>query len=93
MLPQEIIKTKRDNHVLSEEQIDIFVRGVVDESVTEGQIAAMAMAPTEGMARQLVGNDFAGNIYDISITTGATTNPRSAGSANLLGIAAFRNFL
>ncbi|MFT6793803.1 MAG: thymidine phosphorylase [Rubritalea sp.] len=44
MLPQEIIKTKRDNQVLSKEQIDFFISGVVDESVTEGQIAALAMA-------------------------------------------------
>lgn len=44
MLPQEIIKTKRDNHTLSKEQIEFFIKGVVDESVTEGQIAALAMA-------------------------------------------------
>ncbi|MFT5905432.1 MAG: thymidine phosphorylase, partial [Cryomorphaceae bacterium] len=44
MLPQEIIKTKRDDQVLSKEQIDFFIRGVADESVTEGQIAALAMA-------------------------------------------------
>ncbi len=44
MLPQEIIKTKRDNQALSKEQIDFFITGVVDESVTEGQIAALAMA-------------------------------------------------
>lgn len=44
MLPQEIIKTKRDNQALSKEQIDFFISGVVDESVTEGQIAALAMA-------------------------------------------------
>jgi thymidine phosphorylase len=44
MLPQEIIKTKRDDKVLSKEQIEFFIRGVVDESVTEGQIAALAMA-------------------------------------------------
>ena len=44
MIPQEIIKTKRDNKVLSQEQIEFFIKGVVDESVTEGQIAALAMA-------------------------------------------------
>ncbi len=44
MLPQEIIKTKRDSQALSKEQIDFFISGVVDESVTEGQIAALAMA-------------------------------------------------
>jgi thymidine phosphorylase len=35
---------KRDNQALSKEQIDFFISGVVDESVTEGQIAALAMA-------------------------------------------------
>ncbi|MGJ8655898.1 MAG: thymidine phosphorylase [Akkermansiaceae bacterium] len=44
MLPQEIIKTKRDGQILSQEQLEFFIRGVVDESVTEGQIAALAMA-------------------------------------------------
>jgi len=44
MIPQEIIKTKRDNCGLSKEQIDFFISGVVNGSVTEGQIAAFAMA-------------------------------------------------
>lgn len=44
MLPQEIIKTKRDNGVLNQEEIQFFINGVVDGSVTEGQIAALAMA-------------------------------------------------
>jgi thymidine phosphorylase len=43
-LPQEIIRKKRDGGVLSAEEIRFFVRGITDDSVTEGQIAAFAMA-------------------------------------------------
>jgi len=44
MLPQEIIKKKRDGLTLSTEELNEFVRGVTDESVTEAQIAAFTMA-------------------------------------------------
>ena len=43
-LPQEIIRKKRDGGILSAEEIQFFVRGITDNSVTEGQIAAFAMA-------------------------------------------------
>ena len=43
-LPQEIIRKKRDGQALSESEIDFFVRGITDQSVSEGQIAALAMA-------------------------------------------------
>jgi thymidine phosphorylase len=43
-LPQEIIRKKRDGGILSAEEIRFFVRGIPDGSVTEGQIAALAMA-------------------------------------------------
>ncbi|ATZ10538.1 thymidine phosphorylase [Erwinia amylovora] len=43
-LPQEIIRKKRDGHALSEEEIRQFINGVRDNSVSEGQIAALAMA-------------------------------------------------
>jgi thymidine phosphorylase len=43
-LPQEIIRKKRDGGVLSAQEIEFFVRGIPDGSVTEGQIAALAMA-------------------------------------------------
>lgn len=52
MLPQEIIRAKRDRHVLSSEQITAFVRGITSGSVSEGQIAAFAMAVYfNGMSR------------------------------------------
>ena len=43
-LPQEIIRKKRDGGALSTEEIQFFVRGITDGGVTEGQIAALAMA-------------------------------------------------
>ncbi|WP_333620640.1 thymidine phosphorylase, partial [Pantoea septica] len=42
-LPQEIIRKKRDGQTLSEEEIRFFINGVRDNSVSEGQIAALAM--------------------------------------------------
>lgn len=44
MLAQEIIRKKRDGGVVSNEEIDFFVRGMTDGSVSEGQISAFAMA-------------------------------------------------
>lgn len=44
LLPQEIIRGKRDGAALSRAQIDAFVRGVADGDIGEGQIAALAMA-------------------------------------------------
>jgi thymidine phosphorylase len=43
-LTQEIIRKKRDGGALSAEEIQFFVRGITDNSVSEGQIAALAMA-------------------------------------------------
>ena len=44
MLPQEIIRAKRDGARLSRDEIGFFVRGVTDGSISEGQVAAFAMA-------------------------------------------------
>ncbi|MGJ8696146.1 MAG: thymidine phosphorylase [Verrucomicrobiaceae bacterium] len=44
MLPQEIIRKKREGEVLSREEIAFFSRGIGDGSISEGQIAAFAMA-------------------------------------------------
>ena len=44
MLPQEIIRHKRDGRVLDRAQIDAFVGGLVDASWSESQAAAMTMA-------------------------------------------------
>jgi thymidine phosphorylase len=44
MIPQEIIKTKRNGNTLSVVEIQQFVRGLTDDSFSEGQVAALAMA-------------------------------------------------
>jgi len=44
MLPQEIIRRKRDGGGLSEAEIEEFVRGVTNGTVSESQIAAFTMA-------------------------------------------------
>lgn len=44
MLPQEIIKAKRDGKTLTREQIAFFVKGISNGSVTDGQVAAFAMS-------------------------------------------------
>jgi thymidine phosphorylase len=44
LLPQEIIRKKRDGGTLSPEEIAFLIGGLGDGSVTEGQVAAFAMA-------------------------------------------------
>lgn len=43
MLPQEIIRRKRDGHELSDQEIAFIVRGIHDGSLSEGQVASFAM--------------------------------------------------
>ncbi|MBP0441129.1 thymidine phosphorylase [Tianweitania sediminis] len=53
MLPQEIIRRKRDGESLSAEEIGFFVGGLTDGRFSEGQVAALAMAILlQGMNRQ-----------------------------------------
>ncbi len=44
MLPQEIVRAKRDGQLLDAATIQDFVRGITDGSVSEAQAAAFAMA-------------------------------------------------
>ncbi|HSH99553.1 MAG TPA: thymidine phosphorylase [Reyranella sp.] len=44
MLPQEVIRRKRDGAELSAEEIAFIARGITDQSLSEGQVAAFAMA-------------------------------------------------
>ena len=44
MLPQEIIRRKRDGRELTPEEIAFVVRGIHDGNLSEGQVAAFAMA-------------------------------------------------
>lgn len=52
MLTQEIIRIKRDGGALSAAQIEQFITGVTNNTVSEGQIAALTMAVfLNGMVR------------------------------------------
>ena len=52
MLPQEIIRRKRDGQALDAAEIAFFVEGLTAGRITEGQVAALAMAVFfNGMAR------------------------------------------
>ncbi len=42
-LAQEIIRKKRDGQALSDEEIRFFINGIRDNTISEGQIAALAM--------------------------------------------------
>lgn len=44
MLPQEVIRAKRDGHALSSAEVNDFITGLTNGSVSEGQVAAFAMA-------------------------------------------------
>lgn len=43
-LPQEVIRRKRDGHALAATDIQRFVAGIADGSLSDGQVAAFAMA-------------------------------------------------
>ena len=44
MIPQEIIRKKRDKLSLTEEEVKLFINGLTDNSFSDAQIAAMSMA-------------------------------------------------
>ena len=44
LLPQEIIRTKRDGLILSEDKINGFVEGLVNGTFNDAQVGSMAMA-------------------------------------------------
>lgn len=44
MIPQEIIRAKRDGKVLAADDIAAFITGLANDQVTDGQAAAFAMA-------------------------------------------------
>ena len=44
LLPQEIIRHKRDGKILSKQEINSFINGITNQRVSESQIAAFAMA-------------------------------------------------
>jgi thymidine phosphorylase len=53
MLPQELIRRKRDGASLKREDVKAFITGLTSGSVSEGQVAAFAMAVFfRGMSRE-----------------------------------------
>lgn len=44
MLPQEIIIKKRENKKLSQEEINFFIQGITDGTISDAQTAALTMA-------------------------------------------------
>ena len=44
MLPQEIIRKKRNNQALTTEEINEFIKGVTDGSIVDAQTASLTMA-------------------------------------------------
>jgi thymidine phosphorylase len=53
MLPQEVIRRKRDGAALSREEVKDFISGLTSGAVSEGQVAAFAMAVFfRGMSRE-----------------------------------------
>jgi thymidine phosphorylase len=52
VIPQEVIRRKRDGEVLSESEIRAFIEALTAETISEGQVAAFAMATFfRGMTR------------------------------------------
>ncbi len=44
MLPQEIIRHKRNKEILSKEEIEFFIKGVTSEEISDAQIGSFTMA-------------------------------------------------
>jgi thymidine phosphorylase len=85
MLPQEIIRRKRDDQPLSAEEIAGFIAGVTSGAVSEGQAAALAMAiffngmsREEAVALTLAMRD-SGEVLDWSDLPGPVTDKHSTG--------------
>jgi thymidine phosphorylase len=85
MLPQEIIRKKRDGIALTPREIAAFVDGLAKDTFTEGQVAAFAMATyLKGMSRDeavaltLAMRD-SGHVLDWSDLPGPVTDKHSTG--------------
>lgn len=85
MLIAEIIRKKRDGGALSRDEIAAMVQGITDESASEGQAAAFAMAvffqgmePTEAASLTLALRD-SGEVLDWSDLDGPVTDKHSTG--------------
>ena len=85
MLPQEIIRNKRDGKALTPDEIAFFVNGITSGNVTEGQISALAMAVffngmnrDEAVALTLSMRD-SGDVLDWSDFDGPVVDKHSTG--------------
>ncbi len=85
MLPQEIIRKKRNGHPLSSGEIAAFVAGLTTGTFSEGQVAALAMAVflqgmdrREAVALTLAMRD-SGSVLDWSDLPGPVTDKHSTG--------------
>ena len=85
MLPQEIIRHKRDGQRLPAFEIAAFIEGVTSGAVTDGQVAAFAMAVffngmnrDEAVAMTLAMRD-SGDVLDWSDLPGPVTDKHSTG--------------
>jgi len=85
MLPQEIIRRKRDGKALSAHDIEAFAAGITSGAVSEGQVAAFAMAVffngmsrDEAVALTLAMRD-SGEVLDWSDLPGPVTDKHSTG--------------
>ena len=84
-LPQEIIRRKRDGETLTADEIAFMVAGLTEGSVTEGQVAAFAMAVffkgmsrDEAVALTLAMRD-SGTVLDWSSLPGPALDKHSTG--------------
>lgn len=85
MLPQEIIRRKRDGHKLSAPEIAAFIQGLTAGAVSEGQVGAFAMAVfLNGMSRDeavalTIAMRDSGDVLDWSDLPGPVTDKHSTG--------------
>ncbi|RWL80725.1 MAG: thymidine phosphorylase [Mesorhizobium sp.] len=85
MLPQEIIRRKRDGHRLSSDEIAAFVAGLTAGTISEGQVGAFAMAVfLNGMSREeavalTIAMRDSGDALDWSDLPGPVTDKHSTG--------------
>ena len=85
MLPQEIIRKKRDGKTLTAGEIAQFIDGIARGTVSEGQVAALGMAiffngmsRDEAVALTLAMRD-SGDVLDWSDLPGPVTDKHSTG--------------
>ncbi|MBZ9881309.1 thymidine phosphorylase [Mesorhizobium sp. CA10] len=85
MLPQEIIRRKRDGHRLSADEIAAFIAGLTAGTISEGQVGAFAMAVfLNGMSREeavalTIAMRDSGDMLDWSDLPGPVTDKHSTG--------------